>query len=250
MENQLFILGHRGYSARYPENTLVSFKAAADLGVDGVELDVRQTIDGEFVVMHDESVDRTTDGKGLVRELTWEYLQNLDAGSWKSDQFEGERIPLLSEVYEALRGSCMIFCEMEDHVDVSAIVELIYSCKMEKQVALTSFYVENLKAARKLAPEIPTAMITSEKLPDTTAHIRKANELGVRVLDLYEGLLTPEVAKYAKQHGMPICAWIVNDMETAERVVRLGIDRITTDELEVIMAFRSSFFNREFAFVR
>jgi len=244
MENQLFILGHRGFCSKYPENTLVSFLAAAELGVDGVELDVRQTIDGQLVVMHDEFVDRTTNGTGLVRELTCEYLKSLDAGSWKSDQFAGEHIPLLSEVFEALKDKCMVFCEMEDHVDVAAIVDLIYSHGMEKQVALTSFYIENIKAARKLAPEIPTALITSEKLPDTTVHIRKATELGVCVLDLYEGFLTPEVAKYAKQHSMPICAWIVNDEETAERMVNLGIDRITTDKPDVIMNFRSSFFNR------
>jgi glycerophosphoryl diester phosphodiesterase len=244
MENQLFILGHRGFCFKYPENTLVSFLAAAELGVDGVELDVRQTIDGQLVVMHDQTVDRTTNGTGLVRELTWEYLQGLDAGSWKSDKYIGERIPLLSQVFESLRDKCMMYWEMEDHVNVAAIVELIYTCGMERQVALTSFYVENLEAARKLAPEIPTAMITSEKLPDTTAHIRKATELGVRVLDLYEGVLTPEVAKYAKQHSMPICGWIVNDEETAQRMVRLGIDRVTTDKPDVILNFRSSFFNR------
>ena len=244
MENQLFILGHRGFCAKYPENTLVSFNAAADLGVDGVELDVRQSIDGKLLVMHDENVDRTTNGTGLVRELTWDYLSSLDAGSWKGEEFKGEHIPLLAEVYEALRDRCMIYCEMEDHIDVSALVDLIYSMKMEKQVALTSFYIENLENARKLAPEIPTALITASEIPDVTDYIRQATTLGNRVLDLYEGLLTSDVVKYAKSHAMPICAWIINDAELAEKMVRIGIDRVTSDCPDVMLEFRRQFFNR------
>ncbi len=99
-KNKVAVAGHRGFAAKYPENTLVSFKAAIDAGVDMIETDVRMTSDGELVLIHDAFVDRTTDGKGLVMEKTFAELRALDAGSHKGEEFRGERIPTLGELLD------------------------------------------------------------------------------------------------------------------------------------------------------
>jgi len=96
------IFAHRGDSAHAPENTLAAFELAAERGADGIELDAKLTADGEIVVIHDPAVDRTTDGTGMVAEMSLAALRELDAGSWFGDTFKGEQIPTLAEVFEAV----------------------------------------------------------------------------------------------------------------------------------------------------
>jgi glycerophosphoryl diester phosphodiesterase len=103
------LIAHRGFSGRYPENTLRAFREAMKLPVDGIELDIRRTRDGVLVVIHDETVDRTTFGSGRVSELTWDELRQLDAGAWKGEEFAGERIPRLDEVLELVNKRCCIW---------------------------------------------------------------------------------------------------------------------------------------------
>lgn len=96
-KHNIYVAAHRGWSAKYPENTMEAFRAAAELGVDQIETDIRITADGELVLIHDAAVDRTTDGTGLVREKTLAELRTLDAGSWKGDEFKGLKIPTFKE---------------------------------------------------------------------------------------------------------------------------------------------------------
>lgn len=96
------ILAHRGFSTKAPENTFAAFKKALDLGVGGIELDIQMSKDGHLIVIHDEKVDRTTDGKGFIKDLILENIKNLDAGSWFGEEFAGERVPVLEEVLELI----------------------------------------------------------------------------------------------------------------------------------------------------
>ena len=96
-KNNIYVAAHRGWSEKYPENTMLAFRAAAELGVDQIELDVRCTADGELVVIHDATVDRTTNGHGAVADMTLSELRALDAGSWKGEEFAGANIPTLDE---------------------------------------------------------------------------------------------------------------------------------------------------------
>ena len=98
--NHIYVAGHRGLSARYPENTMPSFRAALEAGLDMIELDVHRTKDGQLIVMHDHTVDRTTDGTGPIAEKTLEEIKALDAGGWFSGEFRGERVPTLREFME------------------------------------------------------------------------------------------------------------------------------------------------------
>jgi len=102
-KNNIYVAAHRGWCAEYPENTMEAYRAAAELNVDQIEIDVRVTADNELVLIHDASVDRTTDGTGLVREMTLEQLRQLDAGSWKGEKFKGAKIPTLIEFMEYMK---------------------------------------------------------------------------------------------------------------------------------------------------
>ena len=97
------VFAHRGYSAKYPENTMAAFKAALKFNVDGIELDVHETKDGALVVIHDEKVNRTTNGKGYVKDYTLKQIKELDAGSWFNKNFKGEKIPTLKEVLQLVK---------------------------------------------------------------------------------------------------------------------------------------------------
>ena len=109
----IFVAAHRGWSARYPENTMAAFRAALSLGVDQIETDIRVTKDGTLVLMHDEAVDRTTDGTGLVREKTFAELRALDAGIRKGPAFAGERVPTLIELMELIRDEKTLTMDFE-----------------------------------------------------------------------------------------------------------------------------------------
>ncbi|MBE6929955.1 MAG: hypothetical protein E7463_06720 [Ruminococcaceae bacterium] len=102
--DNIWVAAHRGWSEKYPENTMEAYRAAAELGVDQIEIDVRITADGELVLIHDATVERTTNGKGKVCELTLEQLKSLDAGSWKGPEFAGAKIPTLVEFLEYLKA--------------------------------------------------------------------------------------------------------------------------------------------------
>ena len=105
-------MGHRGSSENYPENTMLSFEKALEEGAGGIELDVRKTSDGEFIVIHDSTVDRTTDGEGVVSELSWDYISQLDAGSWKSSKFanrDDTKVPKLIDVLDTYKDEPVFF---------------------------------------------------------------------------------------------------------------------------------------------
>ena len=108
------LIGHRGYPARYPENTLAAFTGAMDAGCDMIELDVTLTRDRRVVVIHDDTLDRTTNGSGSVRDRTVEEIRRLDAGSWFDPRFAAERVPLLDEVIALTAGRCMLNIEIKD----------------------------------------------------------------------------------------------------------------------------------------
>lgn len=109
----ILVAGHRGACRDYPENTMAAFRAALDMGVDQIETDVRMTVDGELVLVHDESVERTTDGMGKVRDFTLEEIKNLDAGSHKDAKFAGERIPTLCELFELVKDHPTLTLDIE-----------------------------------------------------------------------------------------------------------------------------------------
>jgi glycerophosphoryl diester phosphodiesterase len=235
------VIGHRGASAAAPENTLAAFQRAVELGADAVELDVKLSRDGALVIMHDETVDRTTDGKGKVCDLTLADFKRLDAGSWKGPQFAGERVPTLAEVFEAVGQRLWINVELTNYYAgrdnlVPAVVGLIQKMSMQRRVLLSSFDPFNLRRARQLDASLPLAQLTSH---DMARYLREAwlaplCPHDARHPDVAQ-LKQKGVAWYHRRHYR-VNVWTDNDPGEMREFVRQGVDGLITDVPDVARA--------------
>ncbi|MCD6407514.1 glycerophosphodiester phosphodiesterase, partial [bacterium] len=212
------IVAHRGFSGIYPENTLLSFKKAEELGADAIELDVRETEDGEIIVIHDEKVDRTTDGTGFVRELKWEDIKKLDAGKWKGN-FENVKIPLLREVFDCVSEKIKILIEIKE-ADVEKVIEIIKEKKREKGVIIGSFNLEYLIEIRKVASEIPLCFITFS-FPQSLETLIKN---GIQMVSINHTHLDSSKFKKLLLCGFGVIVWTVDEEKDMKRMLEEGIN--------------------------
>ncbi|KIX99547.1 uncharacterized protein Z520_05123 [Fonsecaea multimorphosa CBS 102226] len=176
------VAGHRGHSAGAPENTLAAFRQAREIGGAGVtcETDLGLTADGQLILIHDETVDRTTDGRGLVRHLTYEDISRLDAGSWFSEAFAGERVPLLRDALVLARELGIIYqLELKvygrDDELFPKLRTLVDELKCADLLQFSSFDFVQLRNVKKVIPEIPTVGLCHSRLIDSAAVARQAN---------------------------------------------------------------------------
>jgi len=158
------LLAHRGDLIHAPENTLPSFSQAIQKGADGIELDTKLTADGHVIVIHDETVDRTTDGKGKVSTFTLEAIRKLDAGAWFDPKFTGTKVPLLDEVFETVGKDRLINIELTNYFTprdglVKKVCDVIKQHNNAKQILFSSFLSSNLKVAQQILPEIPRGLL-------------------------------------------------------------------------------------------
>jgi len=159
------IFAHRGASAHAPENTLAAFELAVAQGADGIELDAKLSADGEVVVIHDATVTRTTGGEGRVSQLTLATLRELDAGSFFSEKYKGEKIPTLAEVFETIGNHVIINVELSNYYTVpldglaEKVCKLVKRFGLQENVLFSSFLPSNLARARSLLPEVPRGLL-------------------------------------------------------------------------------------------
>ena len=213
----MIIFGHRG-APGYPrrgENTIGSFKRALALAATGLEFDVRRCGDGQLVVIHDETVDRTTNGKGYVRSLSYEELRQFDAGF-------GEPIPLLSDVLDQFGSQCLLNVELKDADIASDVRSLVLERRLERQVIVSSFDWDEL---RPLTPEIPIGLLSSKLEKLLTA----AKELGASAIHPRQDMVTPALVNAAHEAKLRVHAWTVNDPARIRRLRELGVDGVFTD---------------------
>jgi len=216
-------VGHRGARAYEPENTLRSFKKAIELGVDAVELDVRKTRDGEIVVVHDAEVDRTTNGKGLVRELTLKEIKQLDTE-------KGEKIPTLEEALDFLDKKVKILIELKETDFEDTVMNLIREKGLENNVIIVSFLEEALKRVRELNDEVETGLIYAKhKNPIRAALELRANYL----LPLYRFTHTANIQK-AHENGLKVIVWTINEKKEVLEYVKKGVDGIASDKPDIL----------------
>ena len=159
------VIAHRGDKTHAPENTLAAFRLAAENGADAIEFDVKLTEDKQVIVLHDQTVDRTTDGKGSVSRLPFAAVKGLDAGGWFSSQFRSERIPSLEEVFETVGKRLHMNVELTNYSTpgdelVSKVVELVKRHGEQDRILFSSFSTRNLRLARLLLPEVPRGLLT------------------------------------------------------------------------------------------
>ena len=218
-------VGHRGARAYEPENTLLSFKKAIELGVDAVELDVRRTKDNEIVVIHDADLKRTTNGEGLVSDLTFKEIKNFVTE-------KGQRIPTLEEVLNLVNKKVKVFVELKEQGFEEKVLELVEKKGLRKAVIIVSFLEDALKRVRELDAQIETGLIYAKhKNPLRAAFELKAQWL----LSFYRFIHTADVEK-AHAKGLKVLAWTVNTSEEMTEVAKKGVDAIASDKPDILVA--------------
>ncbi|HYM70000.1 MAG TPA: glycerophosphodiester phosphodiesterase family protein [bacterium] len=225
-------VAHRGASRYAPENTLPAFRLALDEGAAAVECDVQRTQDGHVVVIHDQIVDRTTDGRGAVAALTLEALRRLDAGRWFGPAFAGATIPTLDELLDLVRGRALLQIEIKnaptfyDGIE-RQVLDGIRRRGMEEDVLLMSFDHQSVRIARDLSPRSPCGIIYAARLVDAPAAARAA---GADALCLHWAFATEDVVAGAHRAGLRVLVWTVDDEAAARRCLALGVDGITSND--------------------
>jgi glycerophosphoryl diester phosphodiesterase len=231
------VIAHRGASGDAPENTLAAFRRALELGADAVELDVQLSADGEPVVIHDDLLDRTTDGRGLVQDQPLAALRRLDAGRWFHERFAGERIPTLADALALLRRLRVIVeiknCPIS-HPGIAARVAGVIREVGHEDVTVSSFDHPLLLEIRAAAPEIPTAVLFFARPVDPA---RLAADAAATILHPQWFFLTPGMVAAAHAAGLRVETWVVDEAAHMARVAAMGVDGIISNHPARLIAF-------------
>lgn len=233
---QVSNVAHRGATAYSPENTIAAFDLAVDMKADYIEIDVQRSKDGELVLIHDTTVDRTTDGTGKVGDLTLEQLRSLDAGSWKGEQFAGEPIPTFEEILDHYHGKIGILIELkapelypgiEEQVAAALIERNLHKPQNEK-IIIQSFNFESIKKMDQLLPKVPIGVLTSNRADTTLEALQEFSTYADWFNPSY-GIVTEELVNQVHSLGMQIGSWTVRSQEAADFLFEMGVDAIISD---------------------
>ncbi|QMU77142.1 glycerophosphodiester phosphodiesterase [Streptacidiphilus sp. PB12-B1b] len=214
-----FTLGHRGVMGVEPENTLRSFVRAEQEGLDGIELDLHLSKDGALVVMHDATVDRTTDGTGAISDLTLDELRTLDAG-------RGERVPVFEEVLAAVSAELPIQAEIKDARAARVLAGVLSERKLLDQVSVLSFHDDALREIHALLPEARTVLVAGRTGRDL---VDRARAVGSRLVSLELGKLCLDTVEDCRRADVEVMAWTVNTPQELALAQALGLSGAVTD---------------------
>jgi len=223
----LLNIAHRGASGTFPENTLSAFRAAIDAGADMCELDVQLTRDGAVVVIHDDTVERTTDGKGEVAKLTLEELKRLDAGvKFKGGAIKGERIPTLDEVFEITGGKCGLNIELKAAGVENQVAQIMQARNAFGDSIVSSFDWDYLKKIQQLHFNIRVGLLAEEKPVDLmmNAVAMRAHSINPRW-----DMVTADLCKAAHERGLMVYTWTVDADARMRALIECGVDGIMTN---------------------
>ncbi|MBU9724069.1 MULTISPECIES: glycerophosphodiester phosphodiesterase [Bacillaceae] len=241
--NNTQIFAHRGSAGTHPENTMDAFEAALLAGADGIELDVQLTQDGIPVIIHDETVNRTTNGEGWVKDFTLNELKKLDAGSWFDPKFTDATIPSLEEVLEWITNTpLLINIELKSGVvrypSIEKIVlDAISSFKLKDRVIISSFNHYSLVEVNRLDPAVETAILFMEGLYEPWKYAKTVNAKG---LHCYLPVAVPELFQGAAKAEMPVRPFPVNEEKHMLSLMKGGSSAIITDWPEKALKVRDS----------
>ncbi|MCW1294290.1 MAG: glycerophosphodiester phosphodiesterase family protein [Candidatus Parvarchaeum sp.] len=230
------VYGHRGAAIEAPENTLPSFKLAKKLGVYGVEMDLHTSKDGELIVMHDETLDRTTNGKGLIHSHTLEEIKKLDAGFKFGKKWKGTKVSTLREVFEGL-GRINYYLEIKQSSKVypgieEKMLDLIDEVNLKNNVQIISFDFDSLDIIRKLDKTIKTGLLYTGK---SSWFIDIAKSLKINSLQPSFNLIYPDDIEIARKNGFKVAAWTVDTVEDINRAIDLKVDSITSNNPRLVL---------------
>jgi glycerophosphoryl diester phosphodiesterase len=228
------IIAHRGDKTHAPENTLAAFKMAAENGADAIEFDVKLTVDGRVIVLHDKTVNRTTNGAGKISQLPFAAVKDLEAGAWFSEKFRGEHIPTLDEVFETVCKRLYINVELTNYATpgdglVPKVVNLIKKHGLQNRMLFSSFFTRNLQMTRLLLPEVPRGLLCMRGILGIWG--RTFSWSGdYFALHPYLTDVDPGLVYRVQAAGKRVYVWTVNLEEDLQRMIGLGVDAIITDD--------------------
>ena len=233
------ILGHRGFSGPYPENTPIAFMKIAETKADGIETDVHICKSGELVLCHDEAVDRTSDGHGFICDMTYDELQQLDFGSWKDPSFAGQRIWTLGELLDFCKEAKLILnlelkngIEFYPDLERRALAEIRVR-RMEDTVFVSSFNHVSMQRFKEIAPDMETGLLYESPLQDMAHYLDHCNADNVHPCwHVFE--YQPELMELFHSRGMKVNVWTVNDAEAARFMIDLGVDGLIGNYPDVL----------------
>ena len=225
-EGQVLNIAHRGASGRFPENTLKAFGAAIDAGAQMCELDVQLTSDGAVVVIHDETVYRTTDGRGAVRAMTLDELKRLDAGVRYGGQFKGERIPTLEEVIALADGRCGLNIEFKSAGVERKVCDLIVAHRMLTTAMVSSFDWDALAVVRHFEPRVRVGLLASQW---PARLVGAAFEMRAESINPRSDIVTEDLCIAAHRRNLSVYTWTVDEPDEMLRLIAFGVDGIMTN---------------------
>jgi len=234
------LIGHRGYKKNYPENTTAAFQATIQMGVPMIELDINLSQDGELIVIHDATLERTTSGVGAVHDSSLQQLKQLDTGSWFHPQFTGQRLSTLKEILELTREQIAVNIEVKmaedllpDKIKLMAtkLVNLVQSLSLESRVLISSFIWPVLSVIHQQDPSLRLGVLSKDQ------HISNLLDICSSLQAFswnsnYQNLDAKQVA-IAKAQGLKIFTYTVNDPLDARRLSAMGVDGFFTDDLQI-----------------
>ena len=221
---KVLIIAHRGASAYEPENTLRSVKKALELGADMVEVDVRASREGHIVVVHDAVVDRTTDGKGYVKDMTLKELKRLNAGL-------GEHVPTLQEVVRLIRGKAQLVVEIKVAGIEKRVLQILKENELDRHAFITSFYHPILKRVKELEPNIRTGAIVVARAIKAAQLALDANSNALFPKHFY---VDPQMVEEAHRHDLAVYPWTVDTLNEIEPLIKMYVDGIVTNKPDLL----------------
>lgn len=228
-------IAHRGAAGECPENTFAAFERAVELGAEYIEIDVQLTKDNHIVVIHDFTIDRTTNGKGKVKDFTYNELQKFDAGSWFSPAFKGERIPLFKDVLTKYSGKIGLLIEFKKPSNYPGIEQLVakeISNQLfnEEEIIVQSFDLQSLKKFQSFLPKIPIGLLINYPLhkKDITRFAKH-----IQYLNPKWTMVNQKLMKSLHEENLKTIVWTVNTYNELQHIKRWPIDGIVTNYLEI-----------------
>jgi glycerophosphoryl diester phosphodiesterase len=232
-------LGHRGASAYAPENTLAAFDLALQMGADGIELDVTLSQDGIPVVIHDDKVDRTTNGHGPIQQMTLAQIKRLDAGGWFSPKYCDERIPTLAQALELVGNRGIVNIELKgtafrDDGLETAVGRVVEQAQAGDRVILSSFNPFALYRMAQVLPRVPRGLLYADDLPIFLRRAWLRPLARPTALHPKHSMISPAYVAWAHGKGYSINTWTVNEPDEMRRLIGLGIHAIITNKPDVL----------------
>jgi glycerophosphoryl diester phosphodiesterase len=244
-QNVPLVYAHRGARDVAPENTLAAFRAAIKVGADGIECDITRCASGEIVVIHDDTLDRTTNGSGQVVQTSFTVLRKLDAGAWFSDTFRGELVPILGELLDLAHNTINVNIEIkgmdseDDNVEVE-VAEMVRQRNMQNSVIISSFNPWALKRMHQADSELCCALLYTRESPVNSAPEWILPPLHIRAVHPEYTMVDQAYVAWAHQAGYLVNVWTVNEPADLDEMIRLGVDGIITDHPALLRSLLDS----------